>query len=110
MIEFKHKLQGDGRDSWECRVYSEDNTLIDAYMVYTHPDELKKKQIEEEAEKLFNKLLEDNWYSRFDISIYATKGEEKAVKLLEYYDNLWNIIETNFNSNNLDFSLPEYNG
>lgn len=68
----------------------------------------KKAEIEQRAEKLFDKALADNWYSRFDVQFYAKEGEQTAIDLLIYYDYLWNVIEENFENEVYDFKLPEY--
>lgn len=73
----------------------------------TNP-EWKKEEIEQQAEELMDKALEQNWYSRFDVQFYAQKGEPQAIKVLKYYENLWRIIEDNFSNGNYDFKLPEY--
>lgn len=35
--EYEYKLQGDGRDSWTCTEYNEDQELISKYMLYEDP-------------------------------------------------------------------------
>jgi hypothetical protein len=70
--------------------------------------EWNKQSIEDRAERLFDKALEENWYSRFDVQFYANKGEAKAISLMQYYNNLWKLIEQNFENGNYDFKLPEY--
>jgi len=67
-----------------------------------------KWSIEQQAEMLFDAALEENWYSRFDVQFYANKGEAKAISLMQYYDNLWKLIQQNFKNGNYDFKLPEY--
>ena len=67
-----------------------------------------KWSIEQQAEMLFDAALEENWYSRFDVQFYANKGEAKAISLMQYYDNLWKLIQQNFENGNYDFQLPEY--
>lgn len=68
----------------------------------------KKQEIEDKAEKLFDEALQKEWYSRFDVILYAQKGETKAKSLLIYYDQLWTLIEDNFSRNKYDFELPIY--
>lgn len=68
----------------------------------------KKAEIELQAEELFYQALEDNWYTKFDIYLYANKGEQKAVDILAYYEYLWETIETNFNQDNYNFKLPNF--
>ena len=70
--------------------------------------EWNKQGIEDEAERLFDAALESEWYSRFDVYLYAQKGEPRAVKLVDYYQSLWDTIETNFNNEIYDFKLPQY--
>jgi hypothetical protein len=38
-IEYKYKLQGDGRDSWTVTEFNELNEMISVYMVYEDPTE-----------------------------------------------------------------------
>ena len=67
-----------------------------------------KWDIEQQAEVLFDTALDQEWYSRFDVQLYAQKGEPRAIALLNYYESLWSTIETNFNNDNYDFKLPQY--
>lgn len=67
-----------------------------------------KWDIEQQADVLFDSALESEWYSRFDVYLYAQKGEPRAVNLLNYYESLWSTIETNFNNEIYDFKLPQY--
>lgn len=79
-------------------------------MKYINPDLsfVKRAEIEQQAEELFDKALADNWYSRFDVIYYAKEGEQIAIDLMTYYDFLWATIEANFADNNFDFELPEF--
>ena len=72
-------------------------------------DSWKKESIEQEAEFLFDKALEKYWYSRFDVLLYAEKGEQNALKVVQYYELLWRTIEMNFSIGNYDFKLPTIN-
>lgn len=65
-----------------------------------------KAEIEQRAEELFDKALANNWYSRFDVQIYAERGEKTAQDLIVYYKTLWSVIETNFSADNYTFELP----
>lgn len=78
-------------------------------MAHIKPDTSfpKRAAIEQEAEILFDEALKKYWYSRFDVQIYAQQGEQNAIKLIQYYQFLWQTIETNFSINNFDFSLPK---
>jgi len=71
-------------------------------------DSWKRDEIEQEAERLFDEALNNNWYSRFDVKIYAEKGEAKAIELINYYELLWKTIEQNFANNNYNFKLPKF--
>lgn len=42
--EYKYKLQGNGKHSWTCRVYDENNVMIEAYMIYEGDDEYLKNE------------------------------------------------------------------
>lgn len=80
----------------------------DELMAYIRPDKsfIKRGEIEQQAEELFDQALSDNWYSRFDVQLYANKGEQKAIDLLSYYELLWSTIEINFENDNFNFDLP----
>jgi len=67
-----------------------------------------KWDIEQQAEVLFDSALDQEWYSRFDVQLYAQKGEPRAIALLNYYESLWSTIEMNFKRDNYNFKLPEY--
>lgn len=87
--------------------------VFDSYeelMNYIKPDLsfVKRAEIEQQAEELFDKSLADNWYTKFDIYLYASKGEKLAVDILAYYEYLWETIETNFNQDNYNFKLPNF--
>lgn len=77
-------------------------------MKYIKPDTsfIKRAEIEQQAEDLFDEALNNNWYSRFDVQIYAEQGEKTAQDLIVYYKTLWNVIETNFSADNYNFELP----
>lgn len=105
--QYTYKKQGDGRDSWRCDVF-DGGENVGSYMVYENPDIIRKKEIEQIAEEKFDKALQENWYSRFDVYYYAEKGEPKAVSLLNYYDHVWSVIEQNFLENNFIFEVPDY--
>lgn len=84
----------------------------DELMAYIKPDTsfVKRGEKEQQAEGLFDVALEENWYSRFDVMLYAQQGEQKAIDLLAYYDSLWRLIESNFNQGIYEFELPHFGG
>ena len=67
-----------------------------------------KWDIEQQAEILFDSALESEGYSRFDLQIFALKGEPQAIALIDYYESLWSTIQINFKRDNYDFKLPQY--
>lgn len=114
MKKYTYKKQGDGRDSWTCKVYDGD-TVIDSYMVYESPLEIKKKEVSDAFDLHFERMWRAKGYTSFDDLNSHTNNTEsqyhqEALSLIKWAHTAWEnaVVDLNENSDVQAFiqSLP----
>lgn len=93
MKKYTYKKQGDGRDSWTCKVYDGD-TVIDSYMVYESPLEIKKKEVSDAFDLHFERMWRAKGYTSFDDLNSHTNNTEsqyhqEALSLIKWAHDEW---------------------
>ncbi len=93
MKKYTYKKQGDGRDSWTCKVYDGD-TVIDSYMVYESPLEIKKKEVSDAFDLHFERMWRAKGYTSFDdLNSHAANANSvyntEALSLIQWSHDEW---------------------
>ena len=105
MIEFTYKLQGDGRDSWGVKEFS-NGELVNAFMIYEQPIEWLTKKLSVAFDAKFETYWKAKGYTDIsDLLSHAANPESvyhsEALSLVQWSHNEWEaaIADLDENSN-----------
>ncbi len=117
-MTFTYKLQGDGRDSWGVKEFT-NGELVNAFMIYETPIEYLKKKLSDAFDKRFESEWKGKGYSDLnDLLSHAANPNSvyhsEALTLVQWSHNEWEAavadLDENSNIEDIINNLPIYNG
>lgn len=117
-MTFTYKLQGDGRDSWGVKEFT-NGELVNAFMIYETPIEYLKKKLSDAFDKRFEAEWKGKGYPDLnDLLSHAANPNSvyhsEALSLVQWSHNEWEAavadLDENSNIEDIINNLPIYNG